>query len=826
MKKNIFIALLVVSTAFIGINNVSANVCEPIIDPYYDCYEEQDGTPNFQDPSLEDAKNCGDDYTTTVNPYCTKTCREEVTTKFPSTINPLSNDPNAPILSGSHFQWESSSIIVTRECEVNLNYSKIESTVNDLTEKYKKGVLTMIREILQWTNNKSCGESGFVVAGTSLPYTWIDVYDRYYALDALPSGWPIQNDMVYLSNGNCQKCGQDASKAYKIKNLYDESDECLKANQYCKEIKFESTQIPAPEISPVATKTGCPLLPGSTEVTDARYWTILDDDGNVTGCKYWELWHEATPGTGTWMSTTMMYNTIDNPTSWSKVNYTYCSDQPPFYDGSGNTATIGGAVSAWISNFNTIKEEYKKATSYIEQCYSAATSEIVHKPDVTVNYTDPTGNYADAKTPTKILLDRTTVNSSTDTKINSSVKSTINTYNCNSNLPTTQAAIAAYANNPDAAAPGNFCTENVLSTTLNSDGSINVSLKGSAGSSVVYTSIYSKTTEEYTYSMPGDDNGNGSVFRYVEKINGESSYKKPTPWDSEVAKKYIDIGYSNYPIHIDTLPGTYPIYLDYVNVGTGNRYNWSEFNKFEDGSTNTDLHRYYVCDYVVVTTTTTTECDPDDPYYPLCEEPPSDCSPTDPDYPDCRTNISKIPTCTPGTPFCPGDGTDGGIDVIYRPIDLDDPFPDESGDGREPGMNWSDFDVDRFITNNRDVDTENVYNKEPLYSFTLTPDSIQRINNYNKTTDYNDFNLDCYKETGKRCLSDFLSDIDKYVASSSGTCLGSSWSDFYTCADKAYPDAPNQDAVIGGINSEGNYECINCSDPANANHPGCTYKDF
>ncbi len=796
MKNKIIFTLVAISLSFLSINNVSANVCEPVIDPYYDCYEEQDGTPNFADPSLEDAKKC-DEYTETINKYCTKTCREEVTTKLPSTINPLSNDPNAPILSGSHFQWESSSIIVTRECEVEIDYKLIENTINEVTTKYKDGVKILIRELLQWTDNKDLGIPCGGSAEESLGFFPYDCTDPYNTIGSCTE----------CVAGAGEKCNEIKGEAVPTSAVGDGStggENNLHAGYYCPTEYRDDGSVFIPKL--VAEYTGA-------SVTGAN-------------CLYYEKIKLAIPHTGTLMTTTMVYNFLSNPTYWHKRDEIYCSDQPPFYDGNGGSINIGGAVSTWTSNFNSIKAEYQKTLSYLEQCYENVTSEIAHKPEVTVNYTDPTGNYADSKTPTKILLDRNLVSESSETKFLSSVASNINTYNCNSNLPTTQAQIAAYKDNLDAAAPGNFCTENKVNTSINSDGTVNVTLTGGSNS-VIYTKLYSKTTEEYTYTMPGEENGDDSVFRYVAKINGEASFGKPTPWNDEASKKYIDIGYSNYPVHVDTEEGTYPIYLDYVNVGSYNRFNWSQYNKFEDGSTNSDLHRYYVCDYAV--TSPTNECLPSDPYYPTCVRPPGDCGPTDPNYPECRINecdptVESCGTCPPGTPFCPGDGTEGGVDVIYRPIDLDDPFPDETGEGREPGVNWSDLDVDRFITNNRDVKTENVYGEEPLYSFTLTPDSIRRINDYNKITDYNDFNLDCYKETGKRCLSDFLDNIDKYVSTSGGTCLGSSWSDFYACADKVYPDAPNQDAIIGGINSNGNYECINCSDPKNATHPGCSYR--
>lgn len=46
---------------------------------------------------------------------------------------------------------------------------------------------------------------------------------------------------------------------------------------------------------------------------------------------------------------------------------------------------------------------------------------------------------------------------------------------------------------------------------------------------------------------------------------------------------------------------------------------------------------------------------------------------------------------------------------------------------------------------------------QPLYSFTLTPDKIKEIRNYNKDNSYNDFKLTC--TNGYNCISDFVSNL-------------------------------------------------------------------
>ena len=128
---------------------------------------------------------------------------------------------------------------------------------------------------------------------------------------------------------------------------------------------------------------------------------------------------------------------------------------------------------------------------------------------------------------------------------------------------------------------------------------------------------------------------------------------------------------------------------------------------------------------------------------------------------------------------CEGEGCEldllaGDIKVIYRPIDLDDPFPGLDGTGRTTGANWchlqlgdkiinseeyencdyllrnysnwywAKYDcsntnqiVSRFILNNRGVDGKKLYSeREPLYTIRLTPSIIKEIRKEYRTFDY------------------------------------------------------------------------------------------
>lgn len=106
---------------------------------------------------------------------------------------------------------------------------------------------------------------------------------------------------------------------------------------------------------------------------------------------------------------------------------------------------------------------------------------------------------------------------------------------------------------------------------------------------------------------------------------------------------------------------------------------------------------------------------------------------------------------------------DGGLNVVYRPISLSNPFPGESANGRQTGENWCDGNncsqfnplVRNVITSNRGVTTDEIYSKRnPLYTITLTPAKILQIREYNSNTNYGDYNFDC-KENG-HCHSKFI----------------------------------------------------------------------
>ena len=162
---------------------------------------------------------------------------------------------------------------------------------------------------------------------------------------------------------------------------------------------------------------------------------------------------------------------------------------------------------------------------------------------------------------------------------------------------------------------------------------------------------------------------------------------------------------------------------------------------------------------------------------------------------DCPYGCCPSGECAPmpdGT--CPGSG---GLDVIYRTIDLDNPFPGQNAEQRNTGSNWCSYNirtrkidckfnnntVKNYITREKGG-TKNggkVYRENHvLYEIDLDSSTIGKIRDYNDESQhpYDDWFLNC-NENGKACRSEFLRD---YIGNSvSGLCSSSTNSNFYTC---------------------------------------------
>lgn len=148
----------------------------------------------------------------------------------------------------------------------------------------------------------------------------------------------------------------------------------------------------------------------------------------------------------------------------------------------------------------------------------------------------------------------------------------------------------------------------------------------------------------------------------------------------------------------------------------------------------------------------------------------------------CVPNVSNNYCGDPDTEF-----RAPKLRMIYRPIDLSLPFPGKDysgGASRTPGSNWSELDIQVYITNNRDSFEDSLYTeKDPLYIIKLDSSNISAIRDYNQSNNYDDFTLSCTLGKGSECLSTFLRDsgIDMITG---GTCADATDEyAFYSCLE-------------------------------------------
>ena len=240
------------------------------------------------------------------------------------------------------------------------------------------------------------------------------------------------------------------------------------------------------------------------------------------------------------------------------------------------------------------------------------------------------------------------------------------------------------------------------------------------------------------------------IYEYINKdghtsFNADQFETLKSQYISEGKSfNYIYLGYSNFPVEYKTPDGLYgkeygngELSITYENLG----------NKLPDKKTDVDTildavdaEKYgeWQCQFEVV----------------------SELIPDNSDNPDGGENSSNK----------------GDINLIYRPIDLYNPFPDIDANGRETGSNWcastERFDcsntneiVQEYILNNRGVEGHEIYSEEPMYTFILTPSTIKEIRRYNDNNSYADyygsysgktFDFKCNEGTGRNCISDYL----------------------------------------------------------------------
>lgn len=164
-----------------------------------------------------------------------------------------------------------------------------------------------------------------------------------------------------------------------------------------------------------------------------------------------------------------------------------------------------------------------------------------------------------------------------------------------------------------------------------------------------------------------------------------------------------------------------------------------------------------------------------------------------------QRNIEDRNLCDPTKKDC-GDPNNTflipNLRFVYRPINLNNPFPGYFGIGRNYGYNWTSETVDQYILNNRGSESESLYQeKEPLYVINLDSATIREIREYNEEHAYDDFTLSCSSGEGTECISNFLrgnifsADNSSFTKNllSGGTCsdINALGNDFYACADNS-----------------------------------------
>ncbi|MEG2322659.1 MAG: hypothetical protein RSB71_04195, partial [Bacilli bacterium] len=299
-----------------------------------------------------------------------------------------------------------------------------------------------------------------------------------------------------------------------------------------------------------------------------------------------------------------------------------------------------------------------------------------------------------------------------------------------------------------------------LETKLNCRNTTVGVIKACRGNSCPETSVSMKncTDVEMTKKVTTNFYLEDGIYNYILKDNNKSvnynefkelleSYKNQNkPFN------YIKLGYSNFPVAYKTKDGLYgyssnkgELSLEYSNLGFKKGNNKTSVDNILNSVSN-DYNKW-LCNYKVVS--------------------------------------NLIPR--------------GDIKLLFRPIDLNNPFPDLTGDGRQTGNNWCGAGycdnknrvVKDYIINNRNINgnrdavnpkPENIYNKEPMYSFVLTPPVIREIRKYSKSlgNEYGTFDgISCDAATGRRCISEYLTKLSK-ITKTSGTCMTNDRKDSFT----------------------------------------------
>lgn len=199
-------------------------------------------------------------------------------------------------------------------------------------------------------------------------------------------------------------------------------------------------------------------------------------------------------------------------------------------------------------------------------------------------------------------------------------------------------------------------------------------------------------------------------------------------------KSYTTLDKGNFSIEYMNPTGWYPLYLTYGNIGyeshSGRHFStmleYLNFEKCPGGTckySDEDQYCVFYIDNDILN-------DGGKKEDAIC--PDGEC-----DY-VCPDGECPYPS-KPDDFDCPNGSCITGMELIYRVIDLDTPFPGSDATGenssRVPGANWlgttdeGNLVVNEYIGNNRGVEGSKLYNSDldPLYEFTINPAIIKKI---------------------------------------------------------------------------------------------------
>lgn len=106
--------------------------------------------------------------------------------------------------------------------------------------------------------------------------------------------------------------------------------------------------------------------------------------------------------------------------------------------------------------------------------------------------------------------------------------------------------------------------------------------------------------------------------------------------------------------------------------------------------------------------------------------------------------------------------------TIFRSVITDKIDPNDRASTGKLGENWTNKkglavqdSMQKKETNDSSGSKYTYTDAHLEYSFTLTPTLIKAIQDYNETTNYDDFNLSCATEDGRECVSKFLTNLSE-----------------------------------------------------------------